>query len=344
MAKVFIAKVSQDLEQHLQDALTYIGWEKLVPSGARVFFKPNLTYPTAKIGVTTTPEFIESVLRVFAQRTPNLLVGESDGGYRGWPAEMSFQSHRLPEICKYYGARLVNLSKEPRIPLTLNLSKRAVLLHLPSILVRDIDVFVTLPVPKIHQITLMSGAIKNQWGCIPDNMRLVNHPYFDEMVLEINRLVRTRLALADGTYFLNRSGPMVGGDPVRMDLVLASDSIGAMDVTICRIMGLEVSRVRHLIAAHRRGWIPPAEQIVYNTPPESFHTRRFYLQRTLRNLVVSWAFDRPWAITLFWNSWFADQFHKVLYAVVGNPVHDEVGLLRTQSAESGSALKNSSTN
>jgi len=332
MARVFITKVTTTLEQHLQDALTYICWEKYVPNGARVFFKPNLTYPIPKPGVTTTPEFVEAVLRVFAERTPNLIVGESDGGYQGWPAEVSFQSHKLPEICRHYGAGLVNLSTEPRTAVRLSLSKGDVILHLPSLLVQDIDVFVTLPVPKIHQVTMMTGAIKNQWGCIPDNMRLVHHPYFDEMVLEINRLVRTRLALADGTYFLNRGGPMFG-TPVRMDLVLASDSIGALDTTLCQIMQLDVSCVRYLGVADRQGWIPPSNKIKYNAAPLSFCVQRFHLDQSLRKRVVRWAFDHPRAITLFWDSWFADQLHKVLYAITGNVVYDDIRRLQSESHE-----------
>ncbi|MFC2030396.1 DUF362 domain-containing protein [Chloroflexota bacterium] len=333
MAKVFVARATRALEQHLQDALTYLDWERLVPSGARVFFKPNLTYPTPRAGVTTTSEFVEAVLHVFAQRTSSLVVGESDGGYKGWPAELSFQSHNLPEVCRRYGARLVNLSRQPRKSVPLGLSKGRVKLSLPALLLDDIDVFVTLPVPKMHQVTVMSAAIKNQWGCIPDNMRLVNHPYFDEMILEINRLVGTRMALADGTYFLNRSGPMFG-DPVRMDLVLASDSIGALDTTLCQIMGLDPMRIRYLNVARRQGWIPPLEEIEHNDSPDSFYAQRFYLQLTLRNRIVRWAFDRPWAIKLSWNSWFADQFHKTLYAVTGSKVHEDIARFTAQSFRS----------
>lgn len=330
MCKVFISRVTTAYEEQLQQALAYIEWEKLVPRGARVFFKPNLTYPTPKAGVTTTPGFIETVLQIFSQRTSRLIVGESDGGYRGWPAEMAFNSHGLPEICRRYGARLVNLSRLPCAMVAIKLPGEIRKLNLPSLLLDEVDVFVTLPVPKIHQVTVMSGAIKNQWGCIPDNMRLINHPYFDEMILEINRLVRARMALADGTFFLNRSGPMQG-DPVRMDLLIASDNIGALDRILCQIMGLDITRVRYLNLACQKGWIPPGDQIQYNVQPSTFYTQRFYLKRTLRNWIVWWAFHRPWAITLFWNSWFADLLRIFLYAIAGNPVREEIRRLHDRS-------------
>lgn len=326
MARVFLAKVAESLDRHLEDALTYIGWEEYVPRGARIFFKPNLTYPTPRPGVTTSTEFVEACLRAFSGRTSKLMVGESDGGYRGWDADVSFASHGLPEICRRYGARLVNLSRQPTTTTTVDIDG-GVRLELPSLLLDEIDVFVTLPVPKMHQVTTMTGAIKNQWGCIPDTMRLLLHPYFDAMILEINRLVRTRLALVDGTFFLNRSGPM-SGDPVRMDLLLASDSVGAMDATLCKVMGLDYSRIRYLAKAQQRGWIPPDNQIVSNVRAEALRTTPFTLKLTPRNRVVRWAFDRRWAVNLLWNSRLSGLLHSVLYAVAGNPVQEEIGRLR----------------
>ena len=321
MTKVFITKVEKDLESHLLEALTFLEWEKIVPPNSRIFFKPNLTYPTPKEGVTTTPAFMDAVLKVFKQRTQNLIVGESDGGYQGWPAEIAFETHGLPEICQRYGARLVNLSRETNELIQIKLSKGIVNIHLPSLLLHEIDVFVTLPVPKIHQVTTISGAIKNQWGCIPDNMRLTYHPYFDEMILEINRLVNTQLALVDGTYFLNRSGPL-DGEPLRQDILLASDNIGAIDAALSKLMHLDISRVCYLREANRQGWIPASEEVEYNLRPELFNLQEFTLELTMRNRIVRWAFDRQWAIRLVWNSWVGDLLHKIMYAVLGNPVRD----------------------
>jgi uncharacterized protein (DUF362 family) len=327
MAKVFIEKATQDLVGSLRRALEYIEWEKIIPTNSTVFIKPNLTFPTMKSGVTTTPAFIEAVLQIFSDRSNHLIIGESDGGYRGWPAEMSFLNHNLPDITRRFGARLVNLSKERRVSLPINLSAGEMKLDLPALIIDEIDVFVTLPVPKIHNITTISGAIKNQWGCIPDNMRLLNHPYFDEMILEINRLVGTKMALADGTWFLNKSGPMFG-EPVRMDMVIASDGIGAMDLTLCEIMQLAIEKIRYLHLARQRGWIPEKSQIGFNQSPEPF-SRKYSLHLTPRSRLVRFAFDRPWAIRLFWNSWISDLLHKILYAIAGNKVKEAINGYQT---------------
>jgi uncharacterized protein (DUF362 family) len=236
---------------------------------------------------------------------------------------MAFKSHGLPEICERTGAELVNLSKQPRVPVSMPLKQGPLKLHLPAILVEGTDIVVTLPVPKIHQVTTVSGGIKNQWGCIPDNMRLVHHPVFDELICQLNIAIKTKIAIADGTYFLNRSGPMEG-EAVQMDLLMASDDIGALDVSICKIMDISPARVRHLVHWHIFNNAKMDRSIQYNASPESFRRMSFRLERTVRNHVVAWAFDRPWAIRLFWNSWFAERFHQVLYAVTGNTVQEDM--------------------
>jgi len=75
----------------------------------------------------------------------------------------------------------------------------------PVLLLREVDVFITLPVAKVHAMTGVSLGFKNQWGCQPTTMRLRNHPQFAHKILLINRLVRPRLALFDGTWFLDRT-------------------------------------------------------------------------------------------------------------------------------------------
>lgn len=324
MAKIFISNITDKIENDIEKTLQYLEWEKIIAPGSSVFLKPNLTFPTYEPGITTSPEFIEGVVKVISSRTNHIMVGESDGGYRGWPAEMAFEGHNLPAICKRYGVKLINLSKQPCIPLSVNLTKGLINLNLPAVLLNEVDVFITLPVPKIHQVTYMSGAIKNQWGCIPDTMRLLNHPYFDELILEINRLLKVRLALADGKFFLNKTGPMLNGIPILKNLIIGSDSIGSIDSVLCRIMGLNYREIRYLRLAEICGWIPPIEDMEMNTSPEDFCNQKFYLKRTLRSSVVSWAFDHPWAVNLIWNSSFGNLFHKLLYSVAGNPVHDTV--------------------
>jgi uncharacterized protein (DUF362 family) len=169
----------------------------------------------------------------------------------------------------------------------------------------------------------MSGATKNQWGCIPDNMRLRNHPYFDQLIWLLNEKVKTRLAIADGTYFLDGSGPMFG-HPVAMNVVAVADSYGAMDAALCEVMGLPLRSVRYLKRGQKTGHIPTVDSIRFNRHPRTLYAHQFKLNPTLRSRTVRLAFDHPIGISLLWDSWIADKLHAVLYAFTRNQVADDL--------------------
>jgi len=239
----------------LSEAFEWLGWEKIISAGTKVFIKPNFTYPFYKPGVTTSPALIEATVSLLTSRGAMALVGESDGGSHAWTAEEAFEGHQVPEICARYGARAVNLSKLPREMAETNVAGRRIQVELPSMLLHDIDVFITMPVPKVHIMTGVSLAFKNQWGCIPDVKRLRYHPDFPYVVLAINKLLRPKLAVFDGTYFLNRTGPM-DGEPVPLNLLIVSDDLGAGDLVCCEIMKIDPNHIGHLRLAMWEGMMP----------------------------------------------------------------------------------------
>jgi uncharacterized protein (DUF362 family) len=292
------------------------GWLR----NARVFVKPNLTWREPMPGVTTTPSFIEAVVVALRQWTGRIIIGESDGGYHSFKAEEAFESHGLYRLVERYGVQVVNLSEGPSECGTVDIAGRSVSVELPRLLLHDVDVFITLPVPKVHVMTRVSLGFKNQWGCQPGTMRLRNHPDFSRKVLAINKLVRPRLAVYDGTYFLDQTGPMIG-KPVRMDLLIASDDPGAGDLACCEIMGIDPRRVRHLRLAQHVGLMPRAlDEVGLSQPLGPFRTRRFHLHRSPINYVALALFHSHFGTHLFYDSPFAGPIHRVLYAIRRNPL------------------------
>jgi len=322
MSRVYIGRISGevlDCPQVVQ-ALEWLGWQELVPTGSRVFIKPNLTWPEHIPGVTTTPQAIEAVVAALRRRTSRIVVGESDGGYHSFRAEEAFRGHHLYEIAEKYGARVVNLSKQSAESITIPVAGRRVTVTLPRLLVHETDIFVTLPVPKVHVMTGVSLAFKNQWGCLPSTMRLRDHPQFDHKILAINQLLKPRLAIFDGTYFLDGAGPM-SGESVRMDLLIAADSIGAADAVCCVVMGIDPASIRHLRLARRTGLFPESlTGITLNTSLEPFLGRRFVMRRAFLDWLSLLGFRSGRLAWLFWESPAADPLHRLLYAVRRNPL------------------------
>jgi uncharacterized protein (DUF362 family) len=318
------AWISRFTENHERASLLgeALDWLKVGPAlrGARVFLKPNLTWTTPTPGVTTSPSFIESVVSRLADWTSRITVGEADGGYHAFKAQEAFAAHGLNGLRSRYGISIVNLSEIPAGRFSTSVGVREIMVELPRFLIEEVDIFVTLPVPKVHIMTGLSLGFKNQWGCQPGTMRLRNHPWFSERVIAINALVRPRLALYDGEHWLDRSGPL-SGVPVRLDLVLAADGVGAGDAVASHIMGWPVSRVAHLALAARIGVCPfAASEVTVNRAIGSFCTHQFRLRRTAINWIAWAAFHSDLLTKAFYDSALADPLHRLLYAIRRNPV------------------------
>ena len=228
MSRVFIGQLGppEELRQKISEALNWVGVKKIIWSGARVFIKPNLTWKRPTPGVTVTPAFLRALTETLLPLTPNIIIGESEGGQACFQAEDSFASHGLYDLEREYGIKVINLSKVKHETAEIPVDGKVVSVQVPSPLLHEIDVFITVPVPKVHAMTGVSIGFKNQWGCLGDKMRVKQHPYFDATVLALNKLFKPKLCICDGTFFLDGYGPMMG-EAVPKNLIIAGDDVGA---------------------------------------------------------------------------------------------------------------------
>lgn len=308
----------EQLDDLIGEALTWINASALIRPGSRVFIKPNLTWHAPTPGVTVTPAFLRALVVRLLSLTPHILVGESEGGQACFRAEEAFESHGLYDLEREHGIRVVNLSRERHEKATRVVAGRSVSVHLPSLLLHEVDVFITVPVPKVHAMTGVSLGFKNQWGCLGDEMRVTQHPQFDSAIVAINKILRPRLCIFDGTYFLDHTGPMMG-EPVPMNLVIAGDDIGAASWACCEIMQIDPMSISHHRLAHQEGLFPHSlDEIEFNRPPREFAQRKFRLQRAVINYIHLAAFNNALLNRLFYNSMFADALHEALWFVRRN--------------------------
>ena len=212
------------LTDAVQSALKQVGLLEGLDQTPRVALKPNFTYPYYKPGITTSPLVIRETIELLRQYTRHIAIVETDGGYGAWLAAEAFAGHGIYELGKKYDVEIVNLCDGPHEMISFTSGRRTHQLPLPVRLLRETDLFISMPVPKIHAMTGLTLAYKNQWGCVPDIMRLRRHYVFDDAIVAINKALRPAV-LADGTYFLDRNGPMEG-DSVQMNLIIAASDAG----------------------------------------------------------------------------------------------------------------------
>jgi uncharacterized protein (DUF362 family) len=310
--RAWIGRTDTGIADAVREGLEFIDWTKTVHADTRVFVKPNLTYPRHKPGATTTPEFMDAVLGVLRERTRNIVIGESDGGNNSYPVEVPFEGHGLYEIAERHGAELFSLSRDTwrRIPVKTGFCTRSI--PLSERLLDGFDLTVNLPVPKMHFVVEYTGAIKNHWGLIPDTMRLRNHYFFSKAILEIIRRVSPEIVIADGTYFMDRNGP-IRGDTVAMNLTVVADSPGTADHVLTRVMGLDAADYFYLREAMRQGMMPvSADDIDLNARPEDFSCRKFHLERSKMDWFATAGFHSKWMTKVVYDSPLAGPIHRLI--------------------------------
>jgi uncharacterized protein (DUF362 family) len=319
MQKAWISKIDGAIDRAIADALEWLDWRSVVTHDARVSIKPNLTYPLHRPGVTTSPAFLEALLRVLTERTRNINIVESDGGSYSWPADAAFSGHGILDLCRRYGARAVNMTRYPREEVETTIAGRPVRVELSRILTRETDVFITVPVPKLHVMTRVSLGFKNQWGCVPDPKRLRNHSEFPGKVLAINKILRPKFAIFDGTWFLDRGGP-IEGDPIRKDLLIASRDAGTGSLVCCELMGIDARAAPHLRLALREGMMPSTiDEVSTNVPIDQFRGAAFSLRRTWLNWIALGIFHNRLATVALYDSPLARPVHELVYFFRGRP-------------------------
>lgn len=312
--RTFIASLDAGYRGVVEGALEGVGFFDDVKPGGVVFLKPNLTFPEFRPGVMTSLECVEAVTECLIGRGYVVVIGEADsGGYNRFAMEFVFDRIGLRALADRLGARLVNLSfTEPEM-MPVSARGRRLSVPVPRLLLREIDAFITLPVPKIHMNTLVSMSIKNQWGCIQEpSERLKFHPYLAEVMYELNRQLPHAYSLIDGRYGLNRSGPMKG-DVVELGWLLASNDLVAADRVCCRLMQVDERQVGYLRYFEKKGWWTPYDAIRVNRDLAPFLREKFYLERAWTDYPGLACFKSASLAWLGYRSPLAGLLHRGLY-------------------------------
>jgi uncharacterized protein (DUF362 family) len=250
MHRAFLSKISDNLQLQFEEALDFIGWTEIIHPDDTVLIKPNLTWPDPRPGVTTSPRFLDALLPVLISRAKRVLIGESDGGT--FPAEMAMENLGLADICRKHNVDFINLSQQPAKIITDTIVNRRIEIEASEFLLNDVDVFITLPVLKTHVVTRVTLGLKNQWGCIPTPMRLLYHHILDWGIVALNRAYKPQIAILDGTFAMDRRGPLEG-DPIPAGWMVVADNVVALDAIGAHLLDIHPRDVRHISFAEQEG-------------------------------------------------------------------------------------------
>ena len=306
----YVDKLNGDLKASLRKALEFVNWGKYIHNNSTVFVKPNFTFPYYKEGITTSPQLIKSLLQIIKERTNDVILGESNGGNHSFTAEDAFKGHGMYKICQEAGVRLVNLSNLPWKYIESKIQSKTVKVQLPRLLLEKIDCFISVPVLKVHVVTGVSLSMKNSWGCYPDTMRCLHHQNFSHKLTLIAKLLKPKIVLVDGTYALDKHGPMYG-EAVKTSLILTANNPVVADALGAMILGIPLEKAKHILMAEKEGvGTTDLQQVRINTNWERF-ARQFQIKKTLIDRLSTLLFNSDKLARFVMDSSFTPLIYKV---------------------------------
>jgi len=199
-----------------------------------------------QLAMVTNYRLLAAILKKLESLNPGEIVaGDSVGTESYGNSEYVFGATRLKEVLgPYYRNFNQNLTViELEKPFT---RKVAVLKD-----VLDADVYLSVPKMKTHGLTMLSGAVKNNYGLLTGGQKAWYHYHcvrpetFAEIVIEMFRLRPPDLVIMDAILAMEGYGP-ASPETRRVNKVLASDDAVALDRVEARIVGFSLEDVPYL--------------------------------------------------------------------------------------------------
>ena len=216
------------------------GIETLINKEEKILVKPNLLNGVdPSKTVTTNPAVFDAVLRYLKEKGyTNITYGDSPAGISNM--EEVVKVTKLKERADKYDVRLGDFDNYQTMDNPSgNVAKKFALCKG----VIDADAIISISKMKTHALENITGAVKNQYGCIWANKKSLGHAkypnsnIFAQMLVDLNLYLKPRLYIMDGIIAMEGNGP-ASGDPVFMKVILVSKDPVALDSVFSRLIDL----------------------------------------------------------------------------------------------------------
>jgi uncharacterized protein (DUF362 family)/Pyruvate/2-oxoacid:ferredoxin oxidoreductase delta subunit len=273
--------------------------------GEKILLKPNLLVGDKPYkGITTHPMVLQAVGEVFKEGGAKLFYGDSPGV--GKP-ERAAKKAGYTRVAEVLDMQLADFQTGVTVSFPEALLAKQLYLAAGAI---EADGIVSISKMKTHGFTRITGAVKNQFGCIPGLRKSEYHVKmpdvydFSRVCVDINRYLKPRLYVMDGITAMEGNGPR-GGELVNMKVLLFSSDPVALDAVCCCLIDLDPGFVptmeigkEGMLGAYKpdeietvgdniEGLINKNFQVV-RRPPE-----RLTASRSYPNFLKNWISPRP---------------------------------------------------
>lgn len=236
------------------------GIENFVKPGQEVLLNPNLLSPRLpESAVCTHPAVVEAAVGLATAAGGVCFVGDSPsiGGDTPKSYARLLKVSGMQDVIDrtaaspvyFEGAGTEKENPDGRVFRRILLADAAV----------EADVLINLPKFKTHELTMLTCAIKNTFGCVPGRRKVQFHlqagddpVMFSQILVDVARLVRPELSIVDAVVGMDGQGPSAGRRR-RFGLIIAGTDPVAVDAAACKVAGVNPMDVPMIRLAAEQG-------------------------------------------------------------------------------------------
>ena len=247
--------VATDLSDTIFDIMDEAGGDRIQP-GMRVLIKPNLLLPAVpERAITTHPLVVNAAVEYVLEKGAGPVVADSPGmgtfekilrkgGYLDATGGLDvvfrpFRESVNVDIGKPFGS--ISLAREAL----------------------QADFVINLAKMKTHAQMLLTLGVKNMFGCVIGLKKPewhfkagIDRAMFARLLVQICRTVAPGITLVDGITAMEGQGPGKSGTSRKMGLIAGSRNVYALDMTLCKVLGLDPDLLQTHSAAKELGLLP----------------------------------------------------------------------------------------
>lgn len=227
------------------------GMEKLVKKGDFVVVKPNIAWnQSPEVAATTNPLVVAEVVKMCKEAgAGRVLVIDH---IIDKPAEMVLGLSGIAEACQKAGAEVSAAQNESDYR-TVEIPKGKAMKS--DTCIKDVlkaDVFINVPIAKVHGMTKLTLGMKNLMGCNWDRQAWHQNA-LDQCIADYATAIRPDLTILDANRILLTGGPKGPGKTKDVGQVIAGVDPVAIDAYGTTLFGMKPADVSHIQLAHDMG-------------------------------------------------------------------------------------------
>ena len=220
---------------------------KLVPPGGSVALKPNLVVSgIPSNGATTHPGVLSGCIEYFRDNGVKD-ISVIEGSWIAADTMNAMKRAGYNEVCEKYNVPFYDLKRDKTRAVTTNIGPIEICCK-----ALDSGLLVDLPVLKGHCQTVMTCALKNLKGCLPDREKRRFHSLgLTKPIAALGAALKPRLIIVDSIC-----GDLdfeEGGNPVQTNRMFLGTDPVMIDSYGCELMGLDIDQVGYIKLAEKWG-------------------------------------------------------------------------------------------